>query len=196
MIAVTLAILAGGRARRMGGEDKGLLTVAGKPMIQHVLDRVRQPGQPTLVIANRHQAQYAELGYPVFSDALADFPGPLAGVEVALQHADTEWVLICPCDTPRLPDNLVARMLATRQQHQTELVVAHDGEHEHAVVLLLSRALLPSLNAYLAGGDRKVDLWYQQHTVARCYFEGQADAFANINTPEQRQQLELELLGQ
>ncbi|GAA5186764.1 molybdenum cofactor guanylyltransferase MobA [Ferrimonas gelatinilytica] len=193
---VTLAVLAGGRARRMGGQDKGLVTVAGKPMIQHVLDRISQPDQPAMVIANRHQDQYAEFGYPVFSDALADFPGPLAGIAVALQHSDTEWVLVCPCDTPQLPPKLMEQMLATQREHQAEVVVAHDGEYEHSVVLLLSTSLLPSLSAYLEGGDRKVDLWYGQHAVARCYFEGQASAFANINTPEQRQQLELELLGQ
>ncbi|GAA4891583.1 molybdenum cofactor guanylyltransferase MobA [Ferrimonas pelagia] len=190
MNKVTLAVLAGGRASRMNGEDKGLITVAGQPMIQHVLNRVRLDNMPTLVIANRNKDAYARIGYPVFSDQHPDHPGPLAGMCVALQQATTDYVLICPCDTPMLPTDLADAMLRQLEQEDADLTVAFDGHYDHPVILLMKRSLLPSLQQYLRGEDRKIKRWFSQHHAVRCEFAGQMEAFANINTPEQRQQLE------
>ncbi|SHI03755.1 molybdenum cofactor guanylyltransferase MobA [Ferrimonas marina] len=186
----TLAILAGGRASRMDGKDKGLITVAGRPMVQHVLSRVRPEGMATLIIANRNQDAYRALGFPVFGDERADYPGPMAGMEVALQQAETPFVVVCPCDTPRLPPDLIERLHQTQQAQQADVVVANDGEWDHPVILLLKRELLPSMQAFLSSGERKIAVWYRQHTLARCTFSGQANDFANINTPEQCQQME------
>ncbi|MBY6187389.1 molybdenum cofactor guanylyltransferase [Marinobacter hydrocarbonoclasticus] len=193
---ITLAVLAGGKARRMGGEDKGLIPVAGQPMIQHVLNRVRQPDMAALVIANRNQEAYADLGLPVHADSLPGFMGPMAGMMVAMSLAQTPLVLICPCDTPNLPADLAQRLLDALEQEGADAAVACDDEREHPVVILLKRELLGSIEQFLAAGDRKIDLWYGQHKVARCVFAGAADAFANINTPEQRQELEQQLLAE
>ncbi|MBY5993259.1 molybdenum cofactor guanylyltransferase MobA [Ferrimonas balearica] len=192
---ITLAVLAGGQARRMGGDDKGLIPVAGQPMIQHVLGRVRRDAMAALVIANRNQERYAELGLPVHADTLPGFMGPMAGMAVALSEARTPLVLICPCDTPNLPSDLAERMLASLTEADADLAVACDEQREHPVVVLLKRELLGSIEQFLAAGDRKIDLWYGQHKVARCVFDGAADAFANINTPQQRQELENQLLA-
>ncbi|MBY6019259.1 molybdenum cofactor guanylyltransferase MobA [Ferrimonas balearica] len=191
---ITLAVLAGGQARRMGGDDKGLIPVAGQPMIRHVLNRVQQPGMTTMIIANRNQQQYAELGLPVHADELPGFMGPMAGMAVAMSRATTPLVLICPCDTPKLPADLAHRLLTALEAEEADAAVACDDEREHPVVILLKRELLGSIEQFLAAGDRKIDLWYGQHKVARCVFHGAADAFANINTPEQRQELEQQLL--
>lgn len=192
---ITLAVLAGGQARRMGGDDKGLIPVAGQPMIQHVLNRVCQPGMAGMIIANRNQERYAELGLPVHNDTIPGFMGPMAGMAVAMAEATTPLVLICPCDTPNLPADLAERLLAAMQSSDAEAAVACDDEREHPVVILLKRELLGSIEQFLAAGDRKIDLWYGQHKVARCVFNDAANAFANINTPEQRQELEQQLLA-
>ncbi len=193
---LTLAVLAGGRARRMGGEDKGLIPLAGRPMVQHVIDRIRQPGMPALLVANRNHDQYAALGLPLYSDSLDGFQGPLAGVLTALEQIDTPYLLVCPCDTPRLPADLAERMLTTLEAKQADVAVANDGERDHPVVMLVHRDLAPSLRQFLSAGDRKIDLWYAQHKVAHCIFDDSQAAFANINTPEQQQELEKLLLNQ
>ncbi|QIZ78016.1 molybdenum cofactor guanylyltransferase MobA [Ferrimonas lipolytica] len=193
---LTLAVLAGGQARRMLGEDKGLIAVAGKPMVQHVLQRLQAQPESTVLISNRNQAEYSKLGYPVFSDEIPDYAGPLAGVCSALQHSNTDYMLVVPCDTPMLPATLAEDMMATLIEHDAEIVIARDNERDHPVIMLLKCTLLDSLHEYLAGGDRKVALWYNKHKMAYCDFGDRAAAFANINTPEQKQQLEQQLLEQ
>lgn len=193
---LTLTVLAGGKARRMGGEDKGLIPLNGRPMVQHVLDRVRRPGMPVLLVANRNQEAYGALGLPLLSDCIEGFLGPLAGILTALDNCDSPYMLVCPCDTPRLPSDLAERMLATLLDEQAEVVVANDGERDHPVVMLLRRDLAPSIRKFITGGDRKIYLWYAQHKVSRCIFNNSESAFANINTPEQQQELEQLLKNQ
>ncbi|WP_298441136.1 molybdenum cofactor guanylyltransferase MobA [uncultured Ferrimonas sp.] len=193
---LTLAVLAGGQARRMNGEDKGLIEVAGKPMVQHVLDRLQANTMATMLISNRNQQRYGELGYPVYSDEVPDFAGPLAGICRALQQAQTEFVIAVPCDTPMLPQDLIPQMLATLTEHNADIVIARDEQQDHPVLMLLKRNLLGSLQQFLSDGERKVIRWCQQHHMEYCDFNGQAHAFANINTPEQKQQLEQQLLSQ
>lgn len=191
---ITLAVLAGGRASRMNGEDKGLIEVAGKPMVQHVLDRLQADSMPTLLISNRNQQQYQALGYPVYSDEIPDFAGPLAGVCRAVELAQTPYALVVPCDTPLLPLDLATKMLQTLEQHNADIVVARDDQQDHPVLMLLKCNLLGSLQQFLQSGQRKVIRWCHQHQMEYCLFDGQADSFANINTPEQKQQLEQQLL--
>ncbi|WP_028117055.1 molybdenum cofactor guanylyltransferase MobA [Ferrimonas senticii] len=195
MNQLTLAVLAGGQAQRMGGQDKGLIDVAGQPMVQHVLQRLDAEQLPTLLISNRNQDQYRQLGYPVYSDNIPGFAGPLAGVCRALEAATTDYVLVVPCDTPRLPTDLAERMFTHLQQQDAEVVIARDEQQDHPIVMLLQRNLLGSLQQFLDAGERKVIFWCQQHRMSYCLFDGQSAAFANINTPEQKQQLEAELLG-
>jgi molybdenum cofactor guanylyltransferase len=117
-----------------------------------------------LINANRSQARYRQLA-PVIGDAQADFQGPLAGMLAGLTAARHDWVLFVPCDGPALPLDLMTRFRAAITP-DTDLVVAHDGEHLQPVVALLRRALRPSLSQALADGERKTGAWFARHRMA------------------------------
>lgn len=190
---ITGVVLAGGKARRMGGQDKGLLPLAGKALIAHVLERLTPQVKQVAINANRNQARYAEFGVPVFGDQLDDFQGPLAGMAAALEQADTELVVLLPCDSPLVPPDLVARLLRAMYEQQAEIAVAHDGRRMQPVWVLLRRELLPSLQQTLADGERKVDRWYAGHRTVTVDLSDCPPAFANANTPEELGALEQQL---
>ncbi len=185
-------ILAGGKARRMGGEDKGLTPLQGRPMVQHVMERLR-PQLDTLVIsANRNREQYGAFGYPVVSDRDQSFQGPLAGIASGITATDTPLVLITPCDTPLLPLDLVTRLHQTLQQSGRPLAVAHDGERLQQLCFLADRTILGSIEDHLRQDQRRVQQWINQLEPAICPFDDPL-AFANINTPEEQQAIEARL---
>lgn len=185
-------ILAGGKARRMGGEDKGLTLLHDRPMVGHVIARLT-PQLNTLVIsANRNHTQYREFGYPVVSDLDADFQGPLAGIASAIAATETPLVLVTPCDTPLLPEDLVPRLYATLQQCDSPIAVAHDGERLQQLCFLARRTVLDSITRQLEQGERRVRLWIDTLKPAICSFNTPL-AFSNINTPEEQQQIEQQL---
>lgn len=189
--AVTAIILAGGRATRMGGEDKGLIALAGRPMIAHVLDAVRPQVDAILINANRNQERYAAFGLPVVADREGGFQGPLAGMASGLAHCDTPLALTLPCDGPLVPADLVARLRAALGDG--DAAVAHDGERLQPVHALLRTSVLPSLERFLADGGRKIDRWYAGLDVREADFSGQRELFINVNTPEERARLEARL---
>lgn len=178
----------------MGGGDKGLIELNGSPMVRYVVETLRPQVATLLVNANRNQAIYAALtGCRVIGDALGDFAGPLAGMASAMQAARTPYIATAPCDSPLLAADLVQRLLAGLEAAGAELSVAHDGERLQPVFALLRRDLLDSARAYLASGRRKIDQWYAQHVVAEVDFSDRLDTFLNVNTPEQRSNLERRL---
>ncbi|KJG58969.1 molybdopterin-guanine dinucleotide biosynthesis protein A [Photobacterium kishitanii] len=179
-------ILAGGQASRMGGNDKGLIELAGQPFIQHVIDILAPQTSHISINANRNQDIYRQYG-DVFGDSIENYPGPLGGMHAALHHINNDWIGFVPCDCPQLPHDLVARM-ATACQPDTDIAVAHNGEHIQPVVTLLHRRILPKLEAFLANGDRKIILLYRQCNMITVDFSDQADAFINLNTPEELSQ--------
>ena len=189
-ITVTGVILAGGRARRMDGADKGLTSVAGLPLVEHLLATLRGQVRSIMINANRNVARYSAYGVPVFSDALSGYQGPLAGIHRALCLADTEYVLSVPCDTPRLPHDLVQRMLSAVHQQGATVCVAHDGRRLHPVIALMHRSLAADLLGYLDAGNRKVEDWLRRHAPAVADFSDQPEAFVNLNTLEECRMLE------
>ncbi|MGL5452579.1 MAG: molybdenum cofactor guanylyltransferase MobA [Aeromonas sp.] len=190
--AISAVILAGGRASRMGGEDKGWVTLAGRPLIEHVLARLRPQVDDIIINANRNQVRYQALAL-VICDTHPDYPGPLAGMQAGLALARHDWVLFVPCDGPALPLDLIYRFRAAITPH-TELVVAHDGQRLQPVVALLHRSLLPSLSAALADGERKIDRWFARHQMAVVSFADQPDAFLNLNSPDELASYQARLL--
>jgi molybdenum cofactor guanylyltransferase len=190
---ITAIILAGGRATRMGGTDKGLVELAGRPMIAHVLAVLAPQVEAVLINANRNQARYAEFGHPVIADLDDGFLGPLAGLAAGLQAATTPLVLTAPCDCPLLPADLVARLRAALVAADAEIAVPFDGERLQPVFALVRRELAGSLAAYLAGGDRKIDRWFAQHRLAQADFSDRPETFVNVNDPAERAALELRL---
>lgn len=190
---ITGAILAGGMGRRMGGVDKGLVEVAGKPMVAWTLDALAPQVGHVLINANRSQDAYSAFGLPLVADAHAGFQGPLAGLHAVLSAAETPYVAIVPCDTPRLPADLIARLAAALEGDDSELAVAEAGGRIHTLHGLFRRDLLPDLSRALAAGERKPDAWYATRRWSRVDFNDVATAFDNINTPEQRDALAAEI---
>ena len=180
---LTGLILAGGRARRMGGEDKGLIPYQGRPLIEHALERLR-PQVATLAInANRSRAAYARFGFPVVADAEAGFLGPLAGMLAGLRFADTELVLCAPCDCPGIASDLGARLAAALADGGAPVAVAASGGKMQPVFALLRCGLADALAEFLAAGGRKIDRFYEQQGCVEVPFDD-PDAFRNINRPE------------
>lgn len=182
---ITGVILAGGKGRRMGGQDKGWLELHGRPLVEHLLTALRPQVATVLINANRHQARYRQYGYPVISDTLLDYQGPLAGFAAAMQAVSSAYLVTVPCDAPYFAADGVQRLWNALQTQQAELAVAHDGTRLQPVHALLPVRLLPSLQAFLAQGGRKVDLWYAQHSMALADFSDSPRMFMNSNTPEQ-----------
>ena len=188
---ITGLILAGGQGRRMGGQDKGLVSLAGQPLVRHVQARLTGRVAQIMISANRNVERYRSLGARVVSDNEPGYHGPLMGIYSGLRAAETPWVLVVPCDTPLLPDELVTRMVEAIGEHQ--IAVAHDGERLHPVVLLLEQALLDDLERALAAGERRVRAWLDRHSWTPAYITDGSLSFANLNTEEERRQLESRL---
>jgi molybdopterin-guanine dinucleotide biosynthesis protein A len=193
--AITGLVLAGGLARRMGGADKGLVELAGRPMVEHVLDALRPQVGPLLINANRSLDRYAAYGHPVVSDTLQGYLGPLAGVLSALQRVGTEFLVTVPCDAPLVAPDLVHRLYDACITNAADVAVATDGRRQQPVFLLLRAGTAPALESYLAGGGRKIDAWFAQLRLAEADFSDALDTFVNVNDPDERQRLEARLLS-
>ena len=190
---ITAVILAGGRAQRMGGMDKGLIPLNGKPMVEHIIDAIRPQVGALVINANRNLEVYGRYGLPVIRDRMGDFFGPLVGMASALEVSDTPYLLTVPCDSPLIPADLAERLYRKLQEAQAEISVVHDGERMQPVFALLHRDLLPSLLDYLEAGGRKIDTWYAQHRLALVDFSDRRELSCNVNTPDEQARLEQQM---
>lgn len=188
-------ILAGGRARRMGGTDKGLIALNGRPMVEHIIDAVRAQVGTLMINANRNLDDYARYGLPVVKDRMGEYFGPLVGMASALEASTTPYLLTVPCDSPLIPADLAARLYRAMQDADAQISVVHDGERMQPVFALLRRELLPSLLAYLEAGGRKIDTWYARHRLALADFSDCRELSLNVNTPDEQARLEQQLGG-
>ena len=182
---VTGIVLAGGLGRRMGGVDKGLVELDGKPMVAHAIARLAPQVGAIVVNANRNAERYAALGHPVVADDVGGFAGPLAGLHAGLSRTLTPYAVTVPCDSPFLPEDLVARLGAALAREDAQLAVARTFDQPHPVFAFVRSDVLPNLAAFLAGGGRKIDRWYAALRTVDVPFDDCADAFRNINTPEE-----------
>ena len=178
-------MLAGGQGRRMGGVDKGLQPFRGKPMAQWVIERLAPQVEELIVNANQNPGEYARFGYRIVPDELGGFAGPLAGLHAGIKAASQPLVATVPCDSPFLPLDVVARLRRALEHATADLAVAKTGDQPHPVFSLVRCAVLPGLTAYLAGGDRKIQIWYAMLKVVEVPFDDEAAAFSNINTEEE-----------
>jgi molybdopterin-guanine dinucleotide biosynthesis protein A len=190
---ITGLILAGGRASRMGGVDKGLQNHRGLPLALHALLRLQPQVGELIINANRNLGAYESFGVPVWPDVLTDFAGPLAGFMAGMEHATTPWLVSVPCDSPGFPDDLVARLAQAASDADAQIampVTLEDGvRRTQPVFCLMQTQLLESLVAYTQGGGRKIDRWTAQHRVVEVPFDD-ARAFFNANTLAELQQLQ------
>lgn len=179
---ITGVVLAGGRASRMGGEDKGLLLLNGTPLWQHVASSLTNQVERVVLSANRNLDRYRASGLIVIEDTLDNFPGPLAGMLAVMQQTAASWFLFCPCDTPGIPSDLAARLASERKD--APVVWVTDGERDHPTIALVHRQVIPQLTAYLASGERRVMVFMRQVGGHAVDFSDCRSAFININTPD------------
>jgi molybdopterin-guanine dinucleotide biosynthesis protein A len=183
-------VLAGGLARRMGGGDKPLRTIAGRPLLDHLLDRLTPQVRQVILNANGDPARFAPYGLPVIPDGMPDHPGPLAGILAALDHAaavhpDLPWVLSVTGDAPFIPTDLAERLHAARDAAGVPLACARSAGQTHPPIGLWPVALRAELRAALLAGERKIDRWTARFGCAHADWPAEPiDPFFNANTPE------------
>jgi len=180
MNGVTGMVLAGGQGRRMGGVDKGLQLLHGKPMVAAVLGRLAPQVDEILINANQNLDAYGRFGHRVVPDTIGGFAGPLAGLHAGLGEARHALVLTVPCDSPFLPLDLFRRLYD--QMGEKDLAVAKTGDQPHPVFALVRKSVRKNLEEFLSSGGRKIDAWYAGLKVVEVLFDDEAEAFRNINT--------------
>ena len=181
---VTAVILAGGMGRRVGGEDKGLLELNGKPLIAHVIDIIAPQVDSLLISANRNIEQYESFSYPVISDRKEGFCGPLAGIDAAFSATDKPYLLCIPCDTPMLPSNLLALLYSALQDSEKHMAIASDAQRQHPVINLMNRTVHASVKDRLEQKDLKLMKWIEAVGYTCVDFSKQPELLRNLNTPE------------
>ena len=167
----------------MGGVDKGLQVLRGKPMAQWALERLAPQVDEILINCNQNLDAYARLGYRLVPDEIGGFAGPLAGLHASLKAAAHPLVVTVPCDSPFLPSDLVSRLKS--RLGDNVLAVAKTGDQPHPVFSLMRRGVLDHLSDFLKEGGRKIDAWYATLNVVEVAFDDEAEAFSNINTLEE-----------
>lgn len=184
-------VLAGGLARRMGGGDKALRRIAGRPILAHVLERLAPQCDGLVLNANGDPARFAAYGLPVIADDVPDFAGPLAGILAGLDwtaahRPDMTMLVSVAADTPFLPRDLVARLNQAREAADVPLACAASGGWTHPVIGLWPVALRADLRrALTVEGERKIDRWTARHGVASAEWPiDPVDPFFNANAPE------------
>jgi molybdopterin-guanine dinucleotide biosynthesis protein A len=182
-------VLAGGRARRLGGADKAELVLAGRPLIAHALARLGPQCQGLAINANGDPARFAAYGATVLPDTVAGFVGPLAGVLAGLDHARDNGfddVLTLSVDAPFAPRDLAARLRQARTVGRADIAVAASGGRRHHVIALWPVRLAEALREALVGeGLRKVERFVERGSVVEVEWPAAPlDPFFNVNTPE------------
>lgn len=186
----TLLIFAGGRATRLGGVNKALVALCGRPLIEHVIERLGGSAGRLVVSANRDEESFVRLGARVVADRESGFPGPLAALEAAAGAVDTEWVLTAPCDAPFLPADLLERFQARQKALAAEgrdpdAYVIRTENHRQGALACVRARRLPEARASLASGEHRLGRWYAALGAEEVPVFGMEEAFANLNTPEE-----------
>jgi molybdopterin-guanine dinucleotide biosynthesis protein A len=190
-------LLAGGLARRMGGGDKPLRTIAGRTILSHVIERLAPQCDALLLNANGDPLRFAAYGLPVAADSVPDFAGPLAGILAGLDWLAANrpgcgWMVSIAADTPFIPPDLVRRLHEARLAAGVPLACAASGGWTHPVIGLWPLALREDLRrALTVEGERKIDRWTARHGVAAVEWPVEpVDPFFNANKPDDLAQAE------
>jgi molybdopterin-guanine dinucleotide biosynthesis protein A len=175
-------LLAGGQSRRMGGLDKGLQALRGKPMVQWVIERFAPQVDELLINANQNHDAYGAYGHRVVPDEITGYAGPLAGLHRGLSEAQHDLVATVPCDSPFLPDDLVMRLYSAIERSGSQVAVVTTRARRQPVFCLCRTELLPGLTAFLGTGGRTINAWYDTLDLVEVAFDDCPEAFSNINT--------------
>jgi molybdopterin-guanine dinucleotide biosynthesis protein A len=186
---VTGIVLAGGLARRMNKQDKGLIEYHNKSMVTYAVKAMMEVTDNVVINANRNLDAYAQFGCEVITDQTNTFDGPLAGILSAMMYAETSIVCVIPCDSPLIKAKHLQRLLIALDD-TVDIAVASDGNRMQPVFLALKTSLQSDLEAYLQAGERKIDVWLQQHSLRVVDFSQDKNIFMNINTLDELNTLE------
>lgn len=166
----------------MRGRDKGLLPLAGKPLVAYAIDALNRQAGPLMISANRNLTVYRQFGYPVIKDTQGGFEGPLAGMASCMEMATTELVLCVPCDCLSLPDDLADRLYEGLTGNNADICVAEGNGRLQPLYALLKTGLAGSLRRFMSRGGRKTGQWYLENRLATVDYSDRPEAFININT--------------
>lgn len=187
---VSGVVLAGGLARRMGNQDKGLIIFDGKALVSYALEAMEPVVDELLINANRNLPEYEKFSYPVITDQTDSYDGPLAGIYSAMLSANHSILLVMPCDSPMIKSEHLSTLVSELAANNADITVAFDGARLHPVFLAIKTDLKDSLQAYLESGQRKIDRWLEQHKLIKVDFSEQPNIFININTLPELSDLE------
>jgi len=187
---VTGVILAGGLARRMNNQDKGLMSFNGRPLVSYAIAAMAAVTDQLIINANRNIGHYQQFGWPVVADQTNSFDGPLAGVLTAMLHAENGILLVAPCDSPLIKSDHLQKLLSVRAEKDADVAVAFDGERLHPVFLAVKTVLKTDLQGYLDSGQRKLESWLQLQKMVKADFSDDLQLFINLNTMVQLAELE------
>lgn len=180
---ITTVILSGGRSSRMQGNDKGLILLNDKPLIEYAVNIVNVKAGRLLISANRNIEKYKQYG-KVIKDDLIDFQGPLAGISKAISVASTPYLLVLPCDSPLINEVVIDRLIQCMSDKDADICVADDGTRIHPTFMLIKTNLKYDLLEFLDSGERKLGLWIEQNNFQRVDCSDQLQAFVNLNSPQ------------
>lgn len=180
---LTIGILAGGKATRMGNNDKGLINVGGTPFVEILINKIIPYSKDIIINANRNISQYKKYNYPVVEDEIKGFKGPLSGIYSMLKATKKDYLFTLPCDCPNFSWEIIETFLKNKKSN--ELCIAHNNLRSQPVFMLISKLKLKSLENYLKNGERKIDIWYKKNGYEYIYFDKDSNFFENINTMEQ-----------
>ena len=188
--SITCVVLAGGQALRFRGADKGLISIAGRPLIKRVLESVALQVEQVLIVANRNQRIYSAYGHRVIPDSLPGYQGPLAGIATGLAEIDTDLALFVPVDAARLPPDLVASLLRIHQTHGQVPCFVHAASGPMPVCCLLRKSEYLHINQALDKGERSVLAWLRSRLAIEVDFSDWPAQFWSLNEPTERAALE------
>ncbi|AKH69520.1 molybdenum cofactor guanylyltransferase [Spongiibacter sp. IMCC21906] len=180
----SLLILAGGEGRRMSGQDKGLMPWHGKALVEHLIATLPKSYQQCLISCNRHLEDYRRYGETV-TDGNLQYQGPLAGILAGMDQANTDLLLVLPCDCPQPPPQLFSRLLKSMEKTDKTICYAWDGQREQYLFALIKKSMRRSLQNYLDQGQRSVRHWYKQEAAIHVDFSDCHDSFKNFNTQKE-----------
>jgi len=181
---ISVVVLAGGQGRRVDEQDKGLIDFSGKKLVEHVIDSLATQTQDIVIVANRNIDTYTSFGFPIVSDRIEGFQGPLAGIDAAFSVTGSSFLLCVPCDSPFIPNDVINRFIRAATGNNP-IVIASDGKRLHPVISLLHRSVWPDIENRLTQGKLRLMDWIESAGYDVADFSDCSNALQNLNTIEQ-----------
>jgi len=182
--SATVVILAGGQSKRMQVQNKATVLFEGKPLITHVIDRMKTQAKHTVINTHRNQKDFEIFHLPLIDDILDIQEGPLLGILTSLQAIKTDWIQFVPCDTPNLPSDLIAILMKEVEAEKTLVAVPETSDGLQSTCLLCHSSTLNNLQIFFNQGGRKIEDWIRQLAFSIVQFNDESQ-FLNVNTQEE-----------